>query len=174
MCGGTHIAAVTPDLETGLSPRVRGNLGGADLMDAGVRSIPACAGEPDRSDPRHNRHRVYPRVCGGTLLWALAFVAGVGLSPRVRGNHQDEAVVEGEVRSIPACAGEPFCNAPPPPPPTVYPRVCGGTRGLLPVFLDVRGLSPRVRGNPPGPVAHTNAVRSIPACAGEPAPAYGG
>jgi len=50
----------------------------------------------------------------------------------------------------------------------VYPRVCGGTEDTARTRHHVVGLSPRVRGNhrpqsPPSP-----AMRSIPACAGEP------
>ena len=51
----------------GLSPRVRGNL---ELQQVAVvcdRSIPACAGEPIRTDS--------------------ALLNASGLSPRVRGNH---------------------------------------------------------------------------------------
>ena len=50
----------------------------------------------------------------------------------------------------------------------VYPRVCGGTDIL--VFLNMHGggLSPRVRGNPADAIAEEEALRSIPACAGEP------
>ena len=50
----------------------------------------------------------------------------------------------------------------------VYPRVCGGTSKANGLRDSLRGLSPRVRGNP---VRHRHAVgveRSIPACAGEP------
>ena len=51
-----------------------------------------------------------------------------GLSPRVRGNprHRNSSTLE--VRSIPACAGEPLTIRPPPQEARVYPRVCGGTR----------------------------------------------
>ena len=31
--------------------------------------------------------RVYPRVCGGTILQLVPAIFGDGLSPRVRGNH---------------------------------------------------------------------------------------
>ena len=30
----------------------------------------------------------------------------------------------------------------------VYPRVCGGTKGVVAVAITSMGLSPRVRGNP--------------------------
>ena len=53
----------------------------------------------------------------------------------------------------------------------VYPRVCGGTTLSRKAFTTTRGLSPRVRGNPEGILVAGNALRSIPACAGEPAPA---
>ena len=54
-------------------------------------------------------------------------------------------------------------------PSPVYPRVCGGTPPLsfFPFFL--RGLSPRVRGNQDLLSEKYPSMRSIPACAGEPA-----
>ena len=50
----------------------------------------------------------------------------------------------------------------------VYPRVCGGTQSSGSPSVNRKGLSPRVRGNPPttGPRQHSSG--SIPACAGEP------
>ena len=50
----------------------------------------------------------------------------------------------------------------------VYPRVCGGTRGLASYLYWPVGLSPRVRGNPRAPPRTVSSPRSIPACAGEP------
>ena len=74
-----------------------------------------------------------------------------------------------EKRSIPACAGEPVSAATCVSTEEVYPRVCGGTRLLYLIWPGAGGLSPRVRGNP-RPFRHrTDAARSIPACAGEPA-----
>ena len=74
----------------------------------------------------------------------------------------------GEVRSIPACAGEPR----PTPCPTwsrpVYPRVCGGTLSTRIHRAAVMGLSPRVRGNLAEAGAKPAKKGSIPACAGEP------
>ena len=91
---------------------------------------------------------VYPRVCGGTALTQLGLSGDKGLSPRVRGNHVNDAHRPVYGGSIPACAGEPsvnqderFCQE-------VYPRVCGGTLVKTGVNLPAEGLSPRVRGNP--------------------------
>ena len=50
----------------GLSPRVRGNHARRPDAVHRRRSIPACAGEPAKSDLRQSRRGVYPRVCGGT------------------------------------------------------------------------------------------------------------
>ena len=46
--------------------------------------------------------------------------------------------------------------------------MCGGTTSVCATFSRVRGLSPRVRGNPTNVPVHINVLRSIPACAGEP------
>ena len=167
VCGGTSISPTGVKCATGLSPRVRGNprwrperqhgLGLSPRVRgnpysaigslATLRSIPACAGEPIRRTDVSTRNRVYPRVCGGTVLMTDCHSPWRGLSPRVRGNQTAQRRPVGEARSIPACAGEPpcstqngenhkvyprVCGEPPPPrptarPPLVYPRVCGGT-----------------------------------------------
>ena len=72
--------------------------------------------------------------------------------------------------SIPACAGEPYLYRHTGSVYEVYPRVCGGTM-LLPYSSRLsRGLSPRVRGNLGMSELACENYRSIPACAGEPAP----
>ena len=73
--------------EGGLSPRVRGNPGIGRPHRPGHGSIPACAGEPRWGRRACPDGRVYPRVCGGTLAEGVVREAGLGLSPRVRGNH---------------------------------------------------------------------------------------
>ena len=91
VCGGTLLGVDVEWEHIGLSPRVRGN---PRLNGDGPtlrRSIPACAGEPPSPVSNSERHRVYPRVCGGT-------------AQRDRSGGQRR-------RSIPACAGEPSANA---------------------------------------------------------------
>ena len=73
-------------------------------------------------------HQVYPRVCGGTARCPTLMSVWMGLSPRVRGNLTASGLHLFEVRSIPACAGEPDARAATWQSPRVYPRVCGGTR----------------------------------------------
>ena len=152
----------------GLSPRVRGNLGGVARARLSERSIPACAGEPPPLIWVMSASMVYPRVCGGTIGVGANNDFFTGLSPRVRGNPPTPTAKPRSARSIPACAGEPASCTRWRGAKRVYPRVCGGTlRGLENDFRAV-GLSPRVRGNRPVPLRRPGAVRSIPACAGEP------
>ena len=168
VCGGTVDGKCRPASITGLSPRVRGN----PLPAAGRRglpgSIPACAGEPIRSWRSKRASPVYPRVCGGTLPGGRRLPPRQGLSPRVRGNRGVVALGVGAGGSIPACAGEPCAGGNIPSPGQVYPRVCGGTVGDDPGRAPLRGLSPRVRGNPVQNEIQLAGLRSIPACAGEP------
>ena len=91
----------------GLSPRVRGNRSVSDALTSVSGSIPACAGEPSTIGFHRALIGVYPRVCGGTCRLPLVCPALTGLSPRVRGNLDDEELERTETGSIPACAGEP-------------------------------------------------------------------
>ena len=70
--------------------------------------------------------------------------------------------------SIPARAGEPFKSFQPIPLSGVYPRACGGTLLRRSKAFSNGGLSPRVRGNRPGPIIQQGCRGSIPARAGEP------
>ena len=130
VCGGTMSEGVAVVTYLGLSPRVRGNQALLQFHSLGLRSIPACAGEPTSSGFSMSSNGVYPRVCGGTTYQLRWRVSSIGLSPRVRGNRRAEVIAQAREGSIPACAGEPYrmttwfasCG--------VYPRVCGGTAGL--------------------------------------------
>ena len=164
VCGGTAWDALRPLHAGGLSPRVRGNQAAYRPVEGPGRSIPACAGEPGGVLPDAGQGWVYPRVCGGTLRQPLYDLGCQGLSPRVRGNLHPHHIRPFRHRSIPACAGEPSSSVSGTRVSKVYPRVCGGTR-LRPHRRHViRGLSPRVRGNPlrayPNNPAALRAVRA--------------
>ena len=156
-------------MDVGLSPRVRGNPALGWIQEQVARSIPACAGEPELAIFQHGRNAVYPRVCGGTCWTRSSPTNPNGLSPRVRGNHGTGGGQGGLVRSIPACAGEPRGLGVRVAGTAVYPRVCGGTRRSAGSRNRWRGLSPRVRGNRNSQSSSMAVMRSIPACAGEPA-----
>ena len=75
------------------------------------------------------------------------------------------------MRSIPAGAGEPLRSRPSPGSALVYPRWRGGTLPSRYNGVTMYGLSPLARGNPLRPGNRPRRGRSIPAGAGEPAPA---
>ena len=170
VCGETHLPERQWVDWRGLSPRVRGNLCPAGRPAGPARSIPACAGKPPLPRLRSRRSGVYPRVCGETPGTAAHQPGRQGLSPRVRGNRVYEQAQSAKGGSIPACAGKPYCPGFGGPAAQVYPRVCGETRPMRQLQYRVRGLSPRVRGNPTAEATRAGRRRSIPACAGKPPP----
>ena len=95
-----------------------------------------------------------------------------GLSPRVRGNLNHLDCPPAPNGSIPARAGEPASGTGTWRRSTVYLRACGGTAPEMNWERALRGLSPRVRGNPTDASPKVFGQRSIPARAGEP-PARG-
>ena len=107
VCGGTTRKEARGLIDSGLSPRVRGNH--QHLLDITqiTGSIPACAGEPRMLATRFYQEQVYPRVCGGTAWKSALKPVYKGLSPRVRGNHDVGGAFQYWIGSIPACAGEP-------------------------------------------------------------------
>ena len=168
VCGGTGWLVGCAIKQSGLSPRVRGNLSALPSSTIAARSIPACAGEPTRPCSEVRTPTVYPRVCGGTTVPPRAPPVKLGLSPRVRGNRLPLVQNELIPGSIPACAGEPAPNPMTAKTSAVYPRVCGGTYITSKVFRNSVGLSPRVRGNLEVVRLADGHIGSIPACAGEP------
>ncbi len=107
-------------------------------------------------------------MCGGTCRWQNGECTGLGLSPRVRGNLTKFLACILCPRSIPACAGEPWCWDKECLMCSVYPRVCGGTGVRTVTTSNNWGLSPRVRGNRWCSISASSNPGSIPACAGEP------
>ena len=168
VCGGTGVHPANKRCNLGLSPRVRGNRGASRFEIQHARSIPACAGEPGAGEGSKASPAVYPRVCGGTSRCLRGCGQRKGLSPRVRGNRRRTESPAPLCGSIPACAGEPLLASPTVACCGVYPRVCGGTIKIVRAAGGRYGLSPRVRGNLPSRILWPDAVRSIPACAGEP------
>ena len=168
MCGGTFVLLSVAAPVVGLSPRVRGNPDGCSRRCRPSRSIPACAGEPEKTKQNSKSRRVYPRVCGGTKIRIDIMASKLGLSPRVRGNRRRRPAQHPGPGSIPACAGEPTPTWTAGSAAWVYPRVCGGTAYPSSARPAQPGLSPRVRGNRSGNADAAVFPGSIPACAGEP------
>ena len=91
-----------------------------------------------------------------------------GLSPRVRGNHDQAPPHCPGRRSIPASAGQPSSTVSPGLLLMVYPCECGATGYPAQHHQSGKGLSPRVRGNPQTASQATYRAGSIPASAGQP------
>ena len=166
--GGTRAASSCSRHAFGLSPRVRGNLALRPAGNPSSRSIPACTGEPVAGAAIGVLMAVYPRVYGGTSRSVAMGGALAGLSPRVRGNPVGPVLRCHFMGSIPACTGEPRPGGPGPGRESVYPRVYGGTGFGDADFVQVAGLSPRVRGNLAAMSSGGVSMGSIPACTGEP------
>ena len=105
VCGGTLWAVSHCLRGRGLSPRMRGNRTGPQVPPWITGSIPAYAGEPPLPCRRRSLHRVYPRVCGGTIQPDYMELSLMGLSPRMRGNPPAGHRSHGRPGSIPAYAG---------------------------------------------------------------------
>ena len=132
----------------GLSPRVRGIQTGPQNSTSFVRSIPACTGNPSRLFRIVLYRRVYPRVYGESISPLQGCSTNRGLSPRVRGIPPTAGDPAWQIRSIPACTGNP-------------------ERKVSLVFLS-SGLSPRVRGILILRKQEIPYYGSIPACTGNP------
>ena len=147
VCGATAFPVALLDVGSGLSPRVRGNLGLCVMLLGPLGPIPACAGQPESAAEARPQTRAYPRVCGATISSKNFPGIECGLSPRVRGNLKVSYRQRSRPGPIPACAGQPVPCELTRQVPRAYPRVCGATRQLKYANYYGPGLSPRVRGN---------------------------
>ena len=170
VCGGSLMRRSSITRKPGLSPRVRGKPNGLSGPNPAIRSIPACAGEARPCTGGSSSAWVYPRVCGGSFYAVRVNLGRAGLSPRVRGKLPPAPPGQSAPGSIPACAGEAKAGPLNETSPMVYPRVCGGSLGVLQCANPALGLSPRVRGKPTPAPSASRWTRSIPACAGEALP----
>ena len=152
----------------GLSPHVRGNPTALRAAHPQAGSIPACTGKPDANQQIPDGGRVYPRMYGETTEEPGDGGDVGGLSPHVRGNRRSEGLRDLRRGSIPACTGKPSRNPSCRTPLRVYPRMYGETRWRRANKAVRHGLSPHVRGNPPGPGLGPGLRWSIPACTGKP------
>ena len=147
---------------------MRGNRRLGELSEPCQGPIPANAGEPTSAIIKRSHCGAYPRECGGTDYKGIMSGDNWGLSPRMRGNpcrHWSRARGSGP---IPANAGEPVTTATPGAGPGAYPRECGGTSPSHSASYSRKGLSPRMRGNPPSILIKRCNAGPIPANAGEP------
>ena len=173
VCGEARRGLRNFPVGEGPSPRVRGSPRRVGAVGPGRRSIPACAGKPERLVLRLKLPKVHPRVCGEAPSVPVDASADRGPSPRVRGSLASRASVAALQGSIPACAGKPASCRAVSAVSRVHPRVCGEAKGNPTISNGARGPSPRVRGSRAGNGSPSTALRSIPACAGKPGQGQG-
>ncbi len=160
----------------GSSPRARGTVTTCRMGEAGIRFIPACAGNRPTTYKGPRWSAVHPRVRGEQSVSCLSFTAPFGSSPRARGTADRPMLDDLLERFIPACAGNrsgppTSCLSPP-----VHPRVRGEQPAASTATHSPHGSSPRARGTDHAADHRGVGIRFIPACAGNrpsasPAPA---
>ena len=146
VCGERWRRTGVAKVAIGSSPRVRGTRWPEQRRHAGLRFIPACAGNASLRSSALSRRSVHPRVCGERETGDVRHLATRGSSPRVRGTHTVGLQPVNDPRFIPACAGNAWAAGIGVFSGSVHPRVCGERVGAnyIAVFMD--GSSPRVRG----------------------------
>ncbi len=165
---GAHVKLVLDRHRgSGPSPRARGSPPGRAGGLRARRSIPACAGLTGSHPAGTAATAVHPRVRGAHRSPSWGPGTSSGPSPRARGSRVLLVLGEGDVRSIPACAGltsyrahgkssnavhprvrgahsrssSACCSA------AVHPRVRGAHSALTRAASRATGPSPRARGS---------------------------
>ena len=139
-----------------------------------VRFISACVGNSTSTAPAPCETAVHPRVCGELALGGAPCVRVSGSSPRVWGTQSLVQGIDVRFRFIPACVGNSRIPSRKAALPTVHPRVCGELVEQAVGLCEGAGSSPRVWGTRQTYCECTFAIRFIPACVGNSAPASRG
>ena len=165
-CGEHCRCPVAAGSCNGSSPRLRGTPGPFRRRGAGHRFIPAPAGNTPRRYTGAQPSAVHPRACGEHLEKVERMQFKAGSSPRLRGTRPLKPCIVGNQRFIPAPAGNTSSLPTNSRAPAVHPRACG-EHGKGPVRYPFHtGSSPRLRGTRLREARACEAVRFIPAPAG--------
>ena len=151
----------------GSSPRVRGKLFLPFFACAGIRIIPARAGQTARRSTRRRTSPDHPRACGANQEVLVLRASFLGSSPRVRGKHDCQTSRRSGYRIIPARAGQTRRGVRVSSTSPDHPRACGANSCSLSRLSSTSGSSPRVRGKPWRAVCLHGRYRIIPARAGQ-------
>ncbi len=147
MRGGAMQQSLSGRTGEGRSPHARGSRLPPGQQQRLAGSIPACAGEPVRRVLGDAGRWVDPRMRGGAALEVRDSVRSQGRSPHARGSQVSSLGVSARVRSIPACAGEPYPFPPALRATVVDPRMRGGAANGYRLRMVTKGRSPHARGS---------------------------
>ena len=166
VCGANPCRVDVEPERVGSSPRMRGQPrhGFGDLRHA--RIIPAYAGPTRIPSPDPRSPSDHPRVCGANIRPSERRTSSGGSSPRMRGQHGRDHVIDHSDRIIPAYAGPTMSKFAPSSVLPDHPRVCGANDVEVRSVVRVAGSSPRMRGQPFRPCGLDARARIIPAYAG--------
>ncbi len=165
-CGEQHDAHPGRPDHRGSSPRVRGTDVQLPQDWHPGRFIPAGAGNRFRPLQRQGRRPVHPRGCGEQARPSSVSGSSRGSSPRVRGTVHSVGLSCGEVRFIPAGAGNRHHRSTRSHSCPVHPRGCGEQSICSMMPARRAGSSPRVRGTADDQPRRVGRQRFIPAGAG--------
>ena len=154
-------------MQGGSSPRVRGKLRRAVPMQSGLRIIPARAGQTSSSVSAMIVSPDHPRACGANLTGCIIICWRNGSSPRVRGKPELSQKRFGDLRIIPARAGQTASYPRPSNASADHPRACGANFPGHAMSSKSSGSSPRVRGKRRHSTLSHDSIRIIPARAGQ-------
>ena len=149
-CGERGKSPAVRKLCAGSSPRVRGTLHQRVRAQVVGRIIPAGAGNADSHRAPARRRSDHPRGCGERSAAPCVWPTLLGSSPRVRGTQPQDEVLHGDLRIIPAGAGNALRSCRPRRCRPDHPRGCGERSGNAADGAGAGGSSPRVRGTRPG------------------------
>ena len=155
----------------GPSPHARGTRQARCVGQVPRRSIPACAGNTPRQTWWSGTGTVHPRMRGEHASPLSGSALSSGPSPHARGTPAHAPAGTTGQRSIPACAGNTPNHQPMPDPRTVHPRMRGEHFASAAWAKPIAGPSPHARGTRTKATCARRTSRSIPACAGNTAPA---
>ena len=103
---GEHICANSTVIHSaGSSPRMRGTPNESIGVIPKIGIIPAYAGNTKLTFSRLCATRDHPRVCGEHIFLVSAFILFRGSSPRMRGTHVPNTIIQVLAGIIPAYAG---------------------------------------------------------------------
>ncbi len=145
-CGEHAGRAAACTISSGSSPRMRGTRRSQEWMDTDGRFIPAHAGNTPSISAWVSSTPVHPRACGEHFATIARTRPVLGSSPRMRGTLLHLEQRTGDLRFIPAHAGNTAVIIPNPPPRAVHPRACGEHVPEPVRARELHGSSPRMRG----------------------------
>ena len=144
---GEHVSVeVLRNERHGSSPHARGTPEVADENDAGVRIIPACAGNTPGEPALNGNTPDHPRMRGEHRAALIVDGRLLGSSPHARGTLVERRGTQARVRIIPACAGNTCSPAPTGQPRSDHPRMRGEHDAMAGQQPREGGSSPHARG----------------------------